>query len=186
MSVIHRDISGCPGYRVTSDGDILSNWKPGRGGCRDNNDWRRIKSFPNSKGYLSLGIYVNGKRLSCMVHQLVATAFLGPKPDGLEVRHLDGNQLNNRSDNLCYSTHADNESDKDKHGTKLLGDKHPRAILSSVDIDEIRRRASNGGWGIKTKLAKEFGVSNTTIHDVINNKTWKSNSSTSTLSNRSQ
>lgn len=55
-------------------------------------------------------VRVNGKNYT--VHRLVAAAFLGPCPEGMEVRHLDGNRLNNRADNLAYGTHRENILDQ--------------------------------------------------------------------------
>lgn len=52
-----------------------------------------------------------------LVHQLVAEAFRGPRPEGMETRHLDGDMANNRADNLVYGTHADNVRDSIAHGT---------------------------------------------------------------------
>ncbi len=51
------------------------------------------------------------------VHVLVSDAFLGPRPDGLDVRHLDGNRRNNHPENLVYGTRQDNMLDKQFHGT---------------------------------------------------------------------
>ena len=48
------------------------------------------------------------------VHALVALAFLGPRPEGPageHVRHLDGNRLNNRPENLAYGTYLQNNRD---------------------------------------------------------------------------
>jgi hypothetical protein len=59
----------------------------------------------------------NGRQESWFVHQLVAAAFLGPRPDGLEVRHLDGDPLNNAVSNLAYGTRLENIQDKKRHGT---------------------------------------------------------------------
>lgn len=43
------------------------------------------------------------------VHQLIAEAFLGPKPfEGAVVMHLDDNPLNNRVENLRWATQQDN------------------------------------------------------------------------------
>jgi hypothetical protein len=51
------------------------------------------------------------------VHVLVAAAFLGPRPPGLEVCHNDGNKMNAAASNLRYDTHQANEHDKRIHGT---------------------------------------------------------------------
>lgn len=51
------------------------------------------------------------------VHDLVAEAFLGPKPQGLEVCHGDNNTRNNAASNLRYATRSENHRDKRKHGT---------------------------------------------------------------------
>lgn len=52
-----------------------------------------------------------------LVHQLVAGAFHGPRPEGMETRHLDGDKTNNRADNLTYGTRAENMQDAVEHGT---------------------------------------------------------------------
>lgn len=50
------------------------------------------------------------------VHRLVCEAFHGAQP-GRQVRHLDGDSLNNCADNLSWGTQSDNEFDKVRHGT---------------------------------------------------------------------
>lgn len=54
--------------------------------------------------YVVLGHGASGS----LVHKLVALTFLGPRPAGYDVRHLDGNPLNNRADNLAYGTRTEN------------------------------------------------------------------------------
>ena len=49
------------------------------------------------------------------VHRLVLEAFVGPMPEAMETRHLDGNPANNCLDNLRYGTRAENEADKRLH-----------------------------------------------------------------------
>lgn len=51
------------------------------------------------------------------VHVLVAEAFHGPRPLGCEVRHLDGDSLNNCADNLRWGTKSENTMDQIRHGT---------------------------------------------------------------------
>lgn len=52
-----------------------------------------------------------------MLHLLVAAAFIGPRPPGKIVRHLDGNRKNPRWGNLAYGTYAENTQDAIAHGT---------------------------------------------------------------------
>jgi hypothetical protein len=59
-------------------------------------------------GYAKVGLSINGKKESFMVHVLVARMFIGPRPEGLFIDHLDNNPKNNRSDNLEYVTPREN------------------------------------------------------------------------------
>ncbi len=45
------------------------------------------------------------------VHQLVAEAFIGPRPEGQVVRHLNDDPLDNWLENLEYGTHEQNMKD---------------------------------------------------------------------------
>lgn len=106
MPDVWRPIPGWLGlYEAGSGGDIrsLRSGRPlsqtiGHGG------YRRVT--------LSRG---TGSRLEA-VHRLVASAFIGPCPDGLVVRHLDGDPSNNRAENLTYGTHSENALDRVRHG----------------------------------------------------------------------
>jgi hypothetical protein len=99
-------IPGFPGYFATEDGRI---WSAKRGG--------RFRKPSLAGRYALLGLCVDGVQHSCAVHVLVASAFLGPRPAGMEVRHLDGNEFNNNVRNLRYGTHSENMHDKRTHGT---------------------------------------------------------------------
>jgi len=56
-----------------------------------------------------------------LVHRLVAAAFVGPCPEGMEVCHNDGIPAHNHVGNLRYDTHSANLLDAVGHGT------HPMA-----------------------------------------------------------
>jgi HNH endonuclease/NUMOD4 motif-containing protein len=58
------------------------------------------------------------ERATLQVHRLVMRAFADhPCPEGMQVRHLDGNPENNRLTNLAYGTAAENARDRDEvHG----------------------------------------------------------------------
>lgn len=108
-----RPIPGYPGYFASTEGRIGSDLR-GRGSIRP-----LIGGFsgPNRKhGYRQLVVCANGRRETRTFHSLVAETFHGPRPVGLEVRHLDGNPLNNRPENLRYGTAVENALDRIEHG----------------------------------------------------------------------
>lgn len=68
-------------------------------------------------GHLHVDLWANGVGKTMFVHSMVAEAFLGPCPPGLQVRHLDGNARNNAVTNLAYGTASENAYDRTRHGT---------------------------------------------------------------------
>ena len=97
------------------------------------------------------------------VHQLVARTFLGPCPTGQEVRHLDGDPLNNRADNLAYGTRTENILDVYRVGGAWRK-------LTVDQVLEIRNRLQNGERGID--LAREYGVGQSCISAVKTGRTY--------------
>lgn len=71
----------------------------------------------NTGGYLIVDLTKDGNRKTRKVHQLVATAFLGPIPPGKEVCHNNGRKTDNYPDNLRYDTRSQNILDQVEHGT---------------------------------------------------------------------
>lgn len=102
-------VADAPGYEVSSLGRVRS-WRQ--------HGTQRIKaSRPDSLGYRRVDLYRHGRKVTASVHALVAEAFHGRRPDGLQVRHLDGNPANNEAENLAYGTASENNRDKRLHGT---------------------------------------------------------------------
>lgn len=102
-----REVPGCPGYYVTNTGRVWST-RAHRG-----SRGRWLKLTNHNRGYPSVRIQ-NKTRL---LHSVVAEAFHGPRPVGLEVRHLNGNPLDNRASNLKWGTRSSNTLDQVRHGT---------------------------------------------------------------------
>ncbi len=70
-----------------------------------------------SEGYPQVSLSDKPRRWRVRVHTLVALAFIGPKPaPGLEIRHLDGDRLNNVPGNLAWGTHLENVRDMMRQG----------------------------------------------------------------------
>lgn len=70
---------------------------------------RVLRDQPAPGGYRVVFLWRHGEQLSKLLHLVVAEAFIGPCPDGLEVNHADGNKRNNRPSNLEYMTHGQNQ-----------------------------------------------------------------------------
>lgn len=77
----------------------------------------RVLSLYYGDRYPKANLKVNGKQRNSYVHILVAAAFLGPCPEGMEVCHNNGDRLDNRPENLRYDTHSANMLDRREHGT---------------------------------------------------------------------
>ena len=75
------------------------------------------KTLPDLNGYLTAKLSRSQQVRSYRVHRLVARAFLGPCPEDMEVRHLDGDPSNPALVNLAYGTHSENMKDMQRHGT---------------------------------------------------------------------
>lgn len=58
-----------------------------------------------------------GRGPGVFVHRIVASAFLGPCPEGMVVCHNNGDPEDNRLVNLRYDTMSGNMRDMRKHGT---------------------------------------------------------------------
>lgn len=108
---------------------MIEQWRqvPGVSPAYEVSDLGRVRSLKRYAGtnlrVLATPLDSRGRPSVCIdrkarrVHQLVALAFLGPRPEGMEVRHLDGDMTNNRLSNLAYGTHAENIADQVRHGT---------------------------------------------------------------------
>lgn len=165
-------INGHPGYEVSDQGQVRTFFaKNGRGGIRPS-----PRPVTQSKGagkvYWRVAIRVPGGQIHRPVHQLVLEAFVGPRPEGLEVRHLDGNAENNHWQNLMWGTTLENAQDRKDHGTQVNGERHYMAKLTAAQVAEIRAHLPMWKKGDGRKFAKRFGVGDSTISGIKRNIAW--------------
>jgi len=179
-----RPIPGYEGfYEVSSLGRIKGVKRPGgKGGI--------LKQHVTPKGYAMIGLHVDGHLRTASVHSLVMIAFVGPRPLGLEVNHINFKRADNRVSNLEYVTGKDNTNHShgnymatvpgrtgDGHWSKahperiVMGEKQGLSKLKESDIIEIRRMRKSG-MGI-VDIAKIFHVDHTNISCITLRKTWK-------------
>lgn len=82
MSERWKPVPDYPGYLVSDQGRIYSEKRS-----------RILTQHIDQSGYRRLGLYSpEGNRINVRVHVVVATAFIGPRPEGMHTRHLDGDQ----------------------------------------------------------------------------------------------
>lgn len=128
------------------------------------------KAHPLKNGYLQLLLYAYGECKGFYVHQLVAMAFIGPCPEGMEVRHLDGVKTNNAESNLAYGTHLENMADTIRHGTRAAGTRHVASKITDEDLGAIRRQWSLGARGVD--LAAQYGISRAAISRIVRGRAY--------------
>lgn len=106
-----------------------------------------------------------------LLHRLVMEAFVGPRPPGMVIRHLDGNPRNNRLDNLAYGTPAENSADMIRHGRGCQGERSNTARLTRSLVLDMRRKHAMGRSCLS--LSKEYGVSQWCAYAAITKRSWK-------------
>lgn len=121
-------------------------------------------------GYLAVNLYHDGQMIPTQVHRAVAAAFLGPRPEGLVTRHLDGVKTNNRPGNLVYGTCKENTEDDRRNGVLPLGEKLHNAKLTEAAVREIRALR---GCETQVRLAERFGVCQSVISAVQRKERWQ-------------
>ena len=100
-------------------------------------------------------------------HTLVLTAFVGPRPQGLECCHNDGNPWNNHIDNLRWDTPQNNQRDRAKHGTSNRGERCAAAKLTEQQVAAIRADSR-----LQREIAADYGVRENTISRIKSGKRW--------------
>lgn len=109
-TVEYREIQGFPGYRVGNDGSVWSCLRSCIKGRIITDQWRRQKPGASKKRtagrrYLYVNLATGQRKYKTFrIHRLVLQAFVGPCPEGMEARHLNGDPSDNRLENLCWGT----------------------------------------------------------------------------------
>lgn len=84
-------------YEVSEDGRIVRNVK----------SKRHIKQIKDKDGYYHCYFNIKGHVINRSVASLVAECWLGERPEGYQIDHIDRNRANNHRANLRYVTHSE-------------------------------------------------------------------------------
>lgn len=154
------------------DVDLTEEWRPvvGWEGLYSVSSLGRVRgqssgvilSPANSYGYRQVMLWKNNRAHSRMVHVLVAEAFIGPKPPGSDVNHINMCRGDNTPGNLEYLSRSQNALHASSHGAlrRPSGRKVPKADIQSI----IRRRQDGETY---LSIALSYGVRHTSIFQLI-------------------
>ncbi len=110
-------------------------------------------------------------RATFNVHRLVALAFLGPRPERLEINHIDSDKMNAAVTNLEYVTGTQNQRHAFAAGTKShYGEKNPFAKLTGAEVQQIRDLYA-AGFGT-VELAQMYSIHRTTVRRIVRRFAW--------------
>lgn len=128
-------------YEVNENGTIIRNVKSKK------HLLIKLDKHHSSIGYYATWVHGNkfpkGKRV--MIHSVVAECWLGKKPDGYEIDHIDRNPHNNHYTNLRYVTKS--------------------AQMKNRDHTNISKQGSKNLELARQQRAKSVRVVNTTTND---------------------
>lgn len=131
----------------------------------------KIRSQHVSGKYFQVTLYLGDSYKTLLVSRMVALAFVDNPYKKPHVNHIDGNKLNNKSDNLEWVTREENIQHAIRTGLFRLGGRHASSMLTDEQVIELRKRHNNGES--RLVLAKEFGVSKSTITGITSGDRWR-------------
>ena len=131
-------VTGWPGYHVSSLGRV-------RSVPRVLGDGRRaggviLRQRADAKGYPRVHLSDGTRQRTVRVHVLVAAAFLGPRPPGMQILHRNDDHSGNDVDSLSYGTARQNVRERVRR-----------------ERNEKRKEEKKGN-GRKKKRGKETGT----------------------------
>jgi HNH endonuclease/NUMOD4 motif len=161
---VWRTISEAPRYMVSSHGRVQSG-PAVRGGSK-------ILALDFTDRYPRVTLCLpGGVRLTRRVHELVAEAFIGVRPEGQVCRHKNDDPMFNHKTNLEYGTQKENIADSKANGKRRDGLFSPLGKLTLEQVLEIR---GDPRYRYRPDLyALKFEVSKACVVDARVGKTYK-------------
>jgi len=164
---IWRPVVGYEGWYAISNTGRVMRIAGGRGVGRP-----LLKPYAMKIGYYSVIVSLGSAatRRHRYVHELVAAAFIGPRPYRHQINHIDGDKINNRVENLEYVTQAENIRHARRIGLAASGERSGGAKLTA---DQVREMCQLRPSMTLRSLAKMFGVSSPQVHRITSGQRWK-------------
>lgn len=122
MEELWKQIPKFPDYEASNQGNI-----------RRTDSGRFLSYYQDERGHRSVTIRKDGKTYSAKISNLVAEAFIGKKPKGKNVYHINKDRSDNRVENLMYDTRSNQSS----------GSKSPSSKFSDEEVINIREKVKS-------------------------------------------
>lgn len=168
MTYEWRPVHGFPGYEISKLGEVRSLARRNLQGAFRRE--RILKADVNWAGYHIVRLARDGVKTPRLVHRFVLEAFVGPCPEGMQCRHLNGVRSDNRLDNLRWGTVSENRADQRCHGTSMDGLRNPAAKVNETDVErmfDLRRAGCS-----QQAIADWIGLHQTQVSRILRGRHW--------------
>ena len=161
-----KSIEGFPRHEVSNQGRVRSWAVRGRGKTDRLADEPKIltQSLLDNH-YPRVNLCNENGMTTALVHVLVLEAFCGKRPEGMVARHLNGDPMDNRLENLAWGTPKENAADRYLHGTANFLGQRIAPVLTDDEVIDVYIRAQQGEQG--SSIAASYpNVSRETIRRI--------------------
>jgi hypothetical protein len=105
------------------------------------------------------------------IHSLVAAAFIGPRPHGLDINHIDGDKTNNAAVNLEYVTRKENMQHARRTGLwENAGENNGRATATNEQVRKAYELVKGGMP--RNEAAAAAGIATHVVSAAVLGKHW--------------
>lgn len=154
---IWKSLPECAGIEVSSFGRVRSVKGHYYANCQ------------NKDGYMRVGIPVDGKQATKLVHRLVAQAFIQNPNNWPEVNHKDNDRANNHVENLEFCTPKYNSQYREKYGISRAEVAGRPVYAVNLKTHEVSRFKS------QIEAGQALGVFQQNINAVLKGKRKQAN-----------
>lgn len=160
MTELYKDIEDFEGvYEVSNIGNIRRVGKD-----------LPLKPLPLKNKYMRVDLSKNGIAIHKSVHRLVAQAFIANPLNLSSVNHKDLDKSNNSVDNLEWCSCKQNSEHASNNDRFLSEEEHHSNILTRKEVLDLVT-ISKSGMSSRA-VGRLFGVSKTTVLNILNHKRW--------------
>ena len=153
-------IKDFPNYVINSDGTVM-NVLTGR----------YLKAEITSNGYARVTLSAYGKTKRYLLHRLIAELFVsGRTTERNIVNHKDTNKLNNKSNNLEWTTHQENVDHAVENDLYVVGENHSNSKYSNDLIATIYTAYKKGMS--RKDIMYFYDVPKSLCDDVLYKRHW--------------